>query len=77
MSSTVRGSEYDYPRLTKLGVAGGTALFAVGMLAEWLLRTTGALTPTLNDVFLTMEFLGPLVAVLSVFVFGIAMPLTE
>lgn len=72
-----RYGEMDYGSLTKGGVAVGAVLFAVGAIAEVTMGARGALSPTLDAALLTMEFLGPVVALLSVVVFGIAMPLTE
>lgn len=67
----------DYGRMTKGGALLGGGLFAVGALAEYGLHATGSATETLDTVFLTMEFLGPLIALVSVIVFGVVMPLTE
>lgn len=67
----------DYGRMTKGGALLGALLFAVGALAEYGLHATGGATETLDAVFLTMEFLGPLIAVVSVVVFGVVLPLSE
>ncbi|QHS17764.1 hypothetical protein GWK26_11750 [haloarchaeon 3A1-DGR] len=72
-----RYGEMDYGSLTKGGVAVGAVLFAVGAVAELTVGAGGGISPTLDAAFLTMEFFGPLIALLSVLVFGIAMPLTE
>lgn len=72
-----RYGEMDYGSLTKGGVAVGAALFALGAIAEVTVGASGSLSPTLDTALLTMEFLGPIVALLSVVVFGIVMPLTE
>lgn len=71
------GRGMDYAQLTKTGVGAGAALFVIGMLAEYGLRTVNSMTETLNGVFLTLEFVGPILAIASVLVFGIALPLTE
>lgn len=67
----------DYGCMTKGGALLGGGLFAVGALAEYGLHATGGATETLDTVFLTMEFLGPLIVLASVIVFGIVLPLTE
>lgn len=72
-----RYGDLEYGRLTKTGVVAGAVLFAVGAIAEYGLQATGSITPTLESVFLGMEFLGPLLALLSVLLFGVALPLTE
>ena len=72
-----RYGEMDYGSLTKGGVAFGAVLFAIGAIVEVTLGGSGVLSPTPDTALLTMEFLGPVVALLSVVVFGIAMPLTE
>lgn len=72
-----RYGDLEYGRLTKTGVVAGAVLFAAGALAEYGLQATGGITPTLESVFLGMEFLGPLLALLSVILFGVALPLTE
>jgi len=72
-----RYGDLEYGRLTKTGVVAGAALFVAGALAEYGLQATGNVTPTLESVFLSMEFLGPAVALLSVILFGVALPLTE
>lgn len=77
MAKRTRTRGLDYARMTKSGAVAGAVLFLVGVIAEYGLRTTDSMTPLLDDVFLTMEFAGPVVALLSVLVFGIALPLTE
>ncbi|WP_418280853.1 hypothetical protein [Halorubrum sp. DTA98] len=77
MARRSHGRELDYSRMTKAGVFIGVALFLVGVVAEYGLHATGSATETLDAVFLTMELSGPLIAVLSVFVFAIALPLIE
>lgn len=72
-----RYGDADYGRMTKGGALVGGGLFAAGALAEYGLHATGGATETLNTVFLTMEFLGPVIALISVVVFGVVMPLTE
>lgn len=77
MAQRTHGRGTDYARLTKLGVLAGVALFLIGLISEYGLRAVDAMTGTLDSVFITMEFAGPVVALLSVLVFGIALPLTE
>lgn len=72
-----RYGDLKYGRLTKTGVLFGAVLFAVGALSEYGLQTLGGVPSTLESVFLGMEFLGPSLALLSVILFGIVLPLTE
>jgi len=71
-------SSYDYPKLTKRGFLLGVALFLVGAVGEFLGHTYFAPIPGWEAaLFLDMEGLGVLVALLSPFVFGIFLPLLE
>lgn len=72
-----RYGDLNYGRLTKGGVLTGVILFVVGVVAEYGSQTVGGVPESLDTVFLTMEFLGPLIALLSVILFGVALPLTE
>lgn len=77
MARRTQGRGFDYSYMTKAGVIAGVGLFLVGALAEYGLHATGSATPTISSAFLAMELSGPVIALLSVFVFGIALPLTE
>lgn len=68
----------DYAALTKRGVLAGVALFLFGLVGELLIHTidVGA-AGTLDVALFSMEAAGILIAVLSVLVFGIALPLVE
>ncbi|MDR5674603.1 hypothetical protein RH858_15865 [Halalkaliarchaeum sp. AArc-GB] len=73
-----RYGDLNYGRLTKSGVAFGALLFAIGLGGELVGRLLlGGVSPFEDTLFVTFEFLGPVVAILAVLVFGIAMPLTE
>jgi hypothetical protein len=73
-----RYGNLDYPKLTKLGVALGFTLFAVGAGAELTAHTLHYTLPAWEDTLFTdMEIVGTLVFLLSPFVFGVFLPLTE
>lgn len=73
-----RYGNLDYPTLTKRSFAAGLALLALGVFAEVVSETMfGPLPGWEQQLFTSMEFLGVLIALLSPFVFGIALPLTE
>ncbi|MDQ2055359.1 MULTISPECIES: hypothetical protein [Halobellus] len=75
---TGRYGNLDYPTLTKRSFLLGIGLFAVGALGEFAIATTGAAVPAWEHTLLVdAEFLGVLLALLSPFVFGILLPLTE
>lgn len=75
---TGRYGNLDYPRLTKSAFLFGVTLFAVGALAELVGHAAfGALPGWQDTLFLDMEIIGIAIALLSPFVFGIALPLTE
>ena len=68
----------DYPELTRLGVGLGIALFVVGVAGEVTLpAVTGTLPAWENTLFFDLEALGVVLALVSPFVFGIFLPLTE
>lgn len=68
----------DYPRLTKLGVGLGLALFAVGALGTLFAPSiVGPLPAWERTLLLDAEALGVLLVLLSPFVFGVFLPLTE
>lgn len=73
-----RYGNLDYSRAVKTGVMIGGLLLVVGFLGEEAGRLLyGDLTGTLNTLFTTMEFGGIIVGMIAVFIFGIALPLTE
>lgn len=73
-----RYGDLDYSSAVKNGVAIGGLLVVLGILGEEAGHLLyGDLTGTLNTVFTTMEFGGIIVGMIAVFVFGIALPLTE
>ncbi|WP_435360143.1 hypothetical protein [Haloarchaeobius sp. DFWS5] len=68
----------DYPRLTKLGFLLGVGLFAAGAGGEIVGHALFGTLPGWEDALLTDSvFLGIVVAFVSVFGFGIVMPLLE
>lgn len=73
-----RYGNLDYPRLTKLGFLLGVTMFAVGAGGE-LVGTSlyGSLPAWETTLFVDLEALGIIVGLLSPFIFGIALPLTE
>ena len=73
-----RYGDIDSVRLTKQGFAVGLALFLVGAVGELVGHAVfGGLPGWEHTLLFDAEMLGILVAFLSVFVFGIAVPLTE
>jgi hypothetical protein len=73
-----RYGDLDTERLTKGGVLLGLAMFALGAGGELVGHALyGTLPGWENALLFDAEVLGILVAVLSVFVFGIVVPLTE
>jgi hypothetical protein len=70
-----RYGDLDYSRLTKLSFLLGLGLFVV---SEFGLRTVGKPGPAWQHrLLITAALVGILVALLSPFVFGIVLPLTE
>jgi len=68
----------DYSNAVRNGVLGGVLLIALGFLGEEAGRLLyGELTSILNTVFTAMEFGGIVIVMIAIFVFGIALPLTE
>lgn len=68
----------DYPRMTKLGVTLGLGLFAVGAVGNMVLPALlGPLPGWERTLFFDAEAVGVALTLLSPFVFGIALPLTE
>ena len=73
-----RYGDLDYSNAVKNGVMIGGILLVVGVLGEETGHLLyGDLTGTLNTLFTAMEFGGVIVAMIAVFIFGIALPLTE
>ncbi|MEA1930759.1 hypothetical protein [Halohasta litorea] len=73
-----RYGDLDYSKTVKNGVLGGGLLVVLGFLGEETGHLLyGDLTGALNTLFTTMEFGGIVIAMIAVFVFGIALPLTE
>lgn len=80
MARTVgRYGNLDYPTMTKYGFLLGIGLFVGGVLGE--LFVAGVLVSAVpgwaHTLFLDMEAIGVVVAVFSVIVFGVVLPLTE
>lgn len=73
-----RYGDVDYARLTKTSVLLGVSLTMVGFFGHMALGMSAVHAPGwLDTVLVDAEFLGIVVALLSVFVFGIVLPLTE
>ncbi|RDI71639.1 DUF7860 family protein [Halopelagius longus] len=68
----------DYPRMTKLGVALGLSLFAVGAAGNMVVPALfGPLPGWEQTLLFDAEAVGVALTLLSPFVFGIALPLVE
>ncbi|MFW5974553.1 MAG: hypothetical protein ACOCPZ_04160 [Natrialbaceae archaeon] len=68
----------DYPTLTKRGLLLGVVLFAIGAVGELGLTAAGITVPDWEQALLfDLEIIGIVIALLSPFVFGILLPLTE
>lgn len=73
-----RYGNLDYASLTKGGVAMSAATFALALLVQFGARAAGITLPAWEVTLLTdLEYLSILGIVLSVFVFGVVLPLTE
>jgi hypothetical protein len=73
-----RYGNVDYAALTKRAFAVGAALFALGLLGELAISSLGLSVPNWEQTLLVdAEIAGVLVMLLSPFVFGIFMPLTD
>lgn len=73
-----RYGNVDYPKVTKLSVVGFFALFVVTTALNVWISTTGMVVPSWETTLLVdIELLSVLGVFLSVFVFGIFLPLTE
>lgn len=68
----------NYAWLTKAAFLIGLGMFVIGVLGEWTIHSQLAGIPPWEDTFFfDVEVLGIIVALLSPFVFGIFLPLTE
>ena len=75
---TGRYGNLDYPKLTKRGFGLGLALLVIGVLGEAALPAlVGPLPGWEEMLFFDLEVIGVLLILLSPFVFGIFLPLTE
>ena len=73
-----RYGELDYSVLTKRSFLLGVTLFAIGAFSELGLTAAGISVPDWERALLfDIELLGILIGLLSPFVFGILLPLTE
>lgn len=73
-----RYGDIDYPTMTKRGFAFGLGLLLVGILGEVLLpMVAGPLPQWERTLFFDLEVLGILIGLLTPFVFGVVLPLTE
>ncbi|NEU58830.1 hypothetical protein [Halorussus sp. MSC15.2] len=73
-----RYGDLNYQRLTKAGFLLSITLFAVGAGAELAAAAMHVTLPAWeNALFVDMEILGTLGALLSPLVFGVILPLTE
>jgi hydrogenase/urease accessory protein HupE len=73
-----RYGNLNYEKLTKRSVVLGVSLFLIGALGEMVLHAVGLPVPGWeNALLLGFEGLGILIALLSPFIFGIVLPLTE
>lgn len=73
-----RYGKLDYPQLTKQSFAFGIGLFALGALGSLAgPAVLGSLPAWETTVLTDMELIGVGIALLSPFLFGIILPLTE
>ncbi|SHG41706.1 DUF7860 family protein [Halobaculum gomorrense] len=73
-----RYGDVNYPKLTKLSVLAFFALFVVTARLNAWLSMTGTAVPAWEEVLLVdIELLSVIGVFLSVFVFGVLLPLTE
>jgi len=69
---------YDYPKLAKGGFLVGVGMLLVGVLGEFVGHAVlGSLPGWEEQLFFDLEVLGILVGLITPFVFGVFMPLTE
>ena len=75
---TGRYGNLDYPTLTKRGLAGGLALFLVGLLGETVgPALVGPMPAWEHALLFDLEAIGVLVMLVAPFAFGVVRPLTE
>ncbi|MFC6726931.1 hypothetical protein ACFQE1_21640 [Halobium palmae] len=75
---TGRYGKIDYPKFAKGGFALGVAMLVVGALVQFGSHAFfGPLPGWESQLFLDIEFLGLLIALLAPLFFGIILPLTE
>lgn len=73
-----RYGDLDNTRLTKVSFLLGVGMFVGAELGEFGLRTAGmSIPPWEHTLFLTMAGVGIVIGLLSPFVFGILLGLTE
>ena len=73
-----RYGELDYPFLTKLGFFLGVGLLVIGAGGELIGHAYFESLPAWEEtLFFDLEIVGILLGLLSPFVFGIFLPLTE
>ncbi|GGJ09929.1 hypothetical protein GCM10008995_19830 [Halobellus salinus] len=73
-----RYGDIDYAKLTKTSVLLGVSLVMGGFLGDVALGVSTVHAPGwIDTVLVDAEFLGILVVLLAVFIFGILLPLTE
>lgn len=72
------GRDMDYGTLAKRGFLLGMALFVVGLVGQLAVSASGMRLPAWERTLLfDAEVLGVVIALLSPFVFGVVLPLTE
>lgn len=75
---SVRYGNLDYPTLTRRALLGCAAVFLLAVAVEVGVAVTGtALPPWEHALLVDLELFAVVGAFLSVFVFGVALPLTE
>lgn len=75
---TGRYGKLDYPKLTKSGMLLGLLLFAIGEIGGYAANVGWLVLPGWESaLLLDAAMLGVLMILLSPFVFGIFLPLTE
>jgi len=73
-----RYGNLNYQKLTKRSVLVGVSLFLIGALGKLVLHSVGVQVPGWEEALLfDAEALGVVITLLSPFVFGIFLPLTE
>ena len=73
-----RYGSLDYPKLTRLGFGLGLTLFVVGLLGGIVFPAVAGPSPAWErTLFFDFEALGVALALVSPFVFGVFLPLTE